>query len=95
MAAYLVMQIAVIDEGQWRRYRAAVMLLIAKFGGKHVTKAGGVELLEGRDDGRRLAMFEFPSMEAIHGFWESPEYVPVKELRRGAAHVDVGAVPAG
>jgi hypothetical protein len=36
-------------------------------------------------------MFEFPSMKAIHAFWNSPEYVAVKELRRDAATLDIWA----
>lgn len=32
-------------------------------------------------------------MEAIHTFWNSREYVPVKELRRDAANLDIYAVP--
>lgn len=66
---------------------------MAEFGGQHVTEDGGVELLEGRDDGRRIAMFVFPSMQAVRTFWNSPEYGPVKELRRGAAILDIWAVP--
>lgn len=93
MAAYLIMQIIISNEEQWRNYREAVVSLIAEFGGKHVIKSGGIELLEGRDDGRRIAMFEFPSMESIHAFWNSPKYTPVKELRRGAATLDIWAVP--
>jgi len=30
---------------------------------------------------------------AIYGFWNSPEHVPVTEFRRGAATLDVLAVP--
>lgn len=52
-----------------------------------------IELLEGNHDGRRMVMFEFPSIEAIRAFWNSPEYVPVKELRRDAANLDIWAVP--
>lgn len=95
MTAYLIMQIAVTNEEQWRKYRQAVVPLIADFSGVHVTKGMGSEILEGCDNGERIAMFEFPSMEAIHAFWASPEYAPVKDLRRGAATLNVWAVPGG
>lgn len=36
-------------------------------------------------------MFEFTSMEAIHRFWGSPDYVPIKKLREGAATINVWA----
>ncbi len=92
MAAYMVVQATITDEGQFGKYRAAVMPLIAKHGGRHV-RGGPVERLEGEPDGRGIALFEFPSMDAIHAFWNAPDYVPVKELRRGAATLDIWAVP--
>jgi uncharacterized protein (DUF1330 family) len=39
-----------------------------------------------------MVIFEFPSMDAIHAFWNSPDYVPVKKIRQGAATLDVWAV---
>lgn len=33
-------------------------------------------------------MVEFPNMEAIHAFWNSPDYVPIKKLREGIAALD-------
>lgn len=92
MAAYMVVQATITNEEQFGKYRAAVMPLIAKHGGKHA-RGGTVERLEGEPDGRGIALFEFPSMEAIHAFWNAPDYVPVKELRRGAAILDIWAVP--
>ena len=93
MAAYLVMTIAIRDDAAWRTYRDAVIPLIAQFGGRHATGQGAVERLEGPDDGRCIAMFEFASMANIRAFWNSPEYGPVKELRQGAATLEAWAVP--
>ena len=92
MTAYMLVQGMITDDEQYDRYRQAVMPLIETFGGRHV-RGGTVELLEGQQNGRRTALFEFPSMEALHAFWNSPEYRPVKELRRGAADLDVWAIP--
>ena len=93
MAAYLVMQITITDPKRWGEYRDAVIPLIARFGGRHATKAEGVEMLEGRSDERRIAIFEFASVDDIHAFWSSPEYESVKELRKGAAMLEAWAVP--
>ncbi len=92
MTAYMLVQGTISDEEKYRAYREAVMPLIGTFGGQHV-RGGTVELLEGRQDERRIALFEFPSMEAVRAFWNSPEYGPVKELRRGAADLEVWAIP--
>jgi len=92
MAAYMIVQMTINDEPQYQKYREAVVPLIVKFGGKFAIRGGKVGILEGNHDGRRLVVFEFPTLEAIHAFWNSPEYVPVKKLRQGAAVLDVWAV---
>ncbi len=92
MTAYMVVVATITDAERFGRYRKAVTPLIAEFGGRHV-RGGTAERLEGRQDGRGVALFEFPSIEAIHAFWTSPEYGPVREMRRDAATLDVWAVP--
>ena len=91
MTAYMLVQGPITDEKQYGKYRQAVMPLIEKFGGRH-GRGGTVELLEGQQDERRTALFEFPSMKSIRMFWDSPEYGPVKLLRRGAADLDIWAM---
>ena len=93
MPAYFIVQSTIYNEQQYQKYREAVVPLIQEFGGKFLVKGAAVELLEGQHDGRRLVMFEFPSIEAIHAFWNSPAYHPVKALREGAATLDIWAVP--
>ncbi len=93
MAAYLIVQRKIADQAQFQKYIEAVGPLIAKIGGKAVVRGGAtVEALEGHHDGRGLVILEFPSMEAIHGWWNWPEYVPMKKLRLGAATLDIWAV---
>src|SRR5664279_1414012 len=92
MAGYLMVQGTINDEALYQKYREAVVPLIMKFGGTFSIRGGKVEALEGQPDGRPLVVFEFPSIEAIHAFWNSPEYIPVKQLREGAATLNVWAV---
>ncbi len=95
MPAYMMVQIRVITLGQGLSdYRDAVGPLSRKFGGRYlVAGRAKVEVLEGAHDGRSLVIFEFPSLEAIHSFWNSPAYAEVKKLREGLAELDVWAVP--
>jgi uncharacterized protein (DUF1330 family) len=64
-----------------------------RFRWKLVARGAKVEILEGEHDARPVVMFEFPSMEAIRAFWNSPEYVPVKKRREGIATLNVWAFP--
>lgn len=95
MPAYLIIQIRLLaDRAAFAPYRDAVGPLAQQFGGRYLV-AGGVtvEPLEGTHDGRSLVIFEFPSMEELHQFWNSPDYAEVKKLREGLADLDIWAVP--
>jgi uncharacterized protein (DUF1330 family) len=91
MAAYLMVQSTIRDPAQYQKYRDAVLPLIKSFGGKVVVR-GAVEVFEGEPDARPMVVFEFPSLEAVKAFWNSPDYVPVKQLREGVATLNVWAV---
>jgi uncharacterized protein (DUF1330 family) len=93
MTAYLIVQSTITDEPQFQKYREAVVPFIAGFGGKFAARGAKVEILEGEHDTRSVVMFEFPTMEAIHAFWSSPDYVPIKKLRDGIATLDIWAFP--
>ena len=53
---------------------------------------GQVEQLEGKPDNRKIVVSEWPSMEAAQSFWNSDEYAELKQLREGAAEIDVNLV---
>ena len=93
MPAYMVVQINITDPDKFAKYREAVPAVVESFGGRYIARGAQVEILEGSHDGRRLVLFEFPSMDAIRRFWNSPEYAKVKPLRENAAEIDVWAVP--
>ena len=92
MPAYMFVQIKITDPDKFARYREAVPSVVAAFGGRYIARGGDVAVLEGSHDGRRLVLFEFPSVEAIQRFWDSAEYAKVKPLRENAAALDVWAV---
>lgn len=93
MPAYLLARIRVTDPVAWGAYRFQVGPLATRFGGHYIVRGARLELLEGADDDRSLVVFEFPSLQAIHHFWASPEYVELKKLREGAAEFSAWAVP--
>lgn len=93
MPAYFVVQGKVTDKDRYKQYQAAVQPLMAQFGGKLLVHGAKLAVLEGRHDGGRFLVFEFPSMRSIRAFWDSPEYAQIKALRQGAAQLDVWAIP--
>ena len=95
MPAYMIVQIRFrTDPSAFAAYRDAVGPLSEKFGGRYLVAGHApIEVLEGSHDGRSLVVFEFPSMEQLHTFWNSPDYAEVKKLRAGVADLDVWAAP--
>jgi uncharacterized protein (DUF1330 family) len=93
MSAYIILQTTIKDETQYQIYAQAVWPLMVRFGAKLVARRAKVEILEGNHDQRPVSMFEFPDMEAIHAFWNSPDYIPIKKLREGIATLDICAFP--
>ena len=55
---------------------------IQKYGGRFLARGGKAHALEGEWPERRRVMLEFPSAEAAQKWWDSPEYVKPKEMRR-------------
>jgi len=93
MPAYLIIQSRISDPEPMSAYREAVMPLIERYNGKHIVKGVTAETLEGTSADGRLNILEFPSLEVLRAFWNSPEYVKIKQLRHGAAEFDAWAVP--
>ena len=93
MPAYIILQSTVKDDAQYQEYAQAAWPLMVRFGAKLVARRAKVEILEGTHDQRPVSMFEFPDIEAIHAFWNSPDYVPIRKLREGIATLDIWAFP--
>ena len=95
MPAYLIVRIRFLSDPEgFKPYRDAVGPLSERFGGRYLVAGGTkVDVLEGSSDGRSLVVFEFPSMERLRAFWNSPAYAEIKKLRLGVAELDVSAVP--
>lgn len=93
MPAYFIVQSTIKDEAKYQKYVQSVMPFMARFGGRLAARGAKVEVLEGEHDQRPVVMIEFPDMEAIQAFWNSPDYVPIKKLREGAATMNIWAFP--
>jgi uncharacterized protein (DUF1330 family) len=93
MPAYLISRITVTDPQKYEEYKKAAPEAIRRYGGRYLVRGGEVEVLDGSHDGRRLVVLEFPSIEDVRKFWNSPEYAEAKKLREGAATMDAWAVP--
>ncbi len=84
MAAYLIVDVEITDPEAFERYRAQVPATIAAHGGRYLVRGGALEAVEGTWAPKRLVVVEFPTMERLRAWYESPEYRPLLALRLGA-----------
>ena len=85
MPAYLVVRLEVTDWDRYREYTKATPEVVTRYGGKFLVRGGQILTLEGKPETRRLVVIEFPSLQRIQDFFNSPDYSKVKQLREGAA----------
>ena len=89
MPAYLIVEHKFTDPAKFEEYRSKVGPLIAKYGGRYLTKGGSHRILETSHwlpD--RVAIVEFPDMAGLNAWYSSPEYQPLIALRQAAVDMD-------
>lgn len=89
MAAYLIVEIDVIDQQLFETYKQMVPPTVARYGGKFLARGGAVEKLEGRRSPARVVVIEFEDAAQARQWWDSPEYAEAKLLRQRCARTEM------
>lgn len=92
MAAYLIVDIEVNKPEALETYRREVPAIVAKYEGRYLVQGGAFEVLEGSWTPKTVVMLEFPTMEALKRWYDSPEYRPFIAQRKSASVASVVAV---
>jgi len=78
---YVVAEINVKDLEGYRKYGEAAFPVIAKFGGKFLTRGGQTIHVEGPPPAERVMIIEFESFEQAKKFEYSKDYTAIAPLR--------------
>ena len=89
MAAYVVVEVEVLDAERYEVYKRLAPPAIAAYGGRYLVRGGAVETLEGGWSPGRLVILEFPSVERAKEWWGSGEYERAKALRQQSARTEM------
>ncbi len=92
MSAYIVGMVAINDPEKYKQYTAKTPALIAKHGGKFLVRGGAIQTLEGEAFNDRMVIIEFPSQEALQGWYNDPDYQDAILIRQSASEGRVLAV---
>ena len=96
MAVYVIANVTEArDRDALTEYRRRNTDAVAKYGGRFLVRGGKQETLEGDWPGVRIVVMEFDDADAARAWWNSEEYAPLKQLRRGASVTDIVLVEGG
>jgi uncharacterized protein (DUF1330 family) len=92
MPAYIIVETDITDPEQYEEYKAASPGAIAAGGGRFLVRGGEINVLEGDWQPSRLVVLEFEDLDAAKRFYDSERYQQAKQLREGAARLNMVAV---
>jgi uncharacterized protein (DUF1330 family) len=89
VAAYWIAAHTITDAAKFEEYRVKVAPMIARHGGRYITKIGSHKVLESaRRPPDRVVIIEFPDTSALNAWYDSAEYQPLITLRQSAVDMD-------
>ena len=89
MAGYVIGNIDVTNPEAFEEYRKLVPDTIAAYGGKYLVRGGAADVAEGSYDPVRIVVLEFESVDQAKKWYNSPEYIPLREMRMNASNGDL------
>ncbi|RWN46965.1 MAG: DUF1330 domain-containing protein [Mesorhizobium sp.] len=92
MAAYLIADVDVKDAAAFEEYRRDVPATEERYGGRYLGRGGATKVLEGDWEPHRLVIIEFPDMTSLMGWYNSPEYARLIEIRKRCANTRIIAL---
>ena len=96
MPGYWIARAKINDPVAYKRYTDLVPGILAKHGGKVLSRGAAYETLEGPRTFERFVLLEFESIEAAKRCFQSPEYIAAAAHRRsGAGQNELTIVDAG
>ena len=85
MAAYFVCTMRIHDPATYLKYTALTPPIVARHGGKFLTRGDEVTTHEGEKFTERMVLIEFPDRAAAEAWYNDPEYQSASKFRRAAS----------
>jgi uncharacterized protein (DUF1330 family) len=85
---YWVAHVDIRDPAAYEEYRKANAAAFAKYGARFIVRGAPQTQMEGQTRARTVVI-EFPTLEAAHACYASPEYQAAKALRDPVATADL------
>jgi uncharacterized protein (DUF1330 family) len=92
MPAYVIVETDVSDPERYEHYKTAASAAVTAHGGRYLVRGGEQDVLEGDWRPSRLVVLEFADLATARRWYDSEQYRQARELRAGAARLNLVAV---
>jgi|ERR1700683_1038782 len=83
--AYSITEVEVIDQDGYKRYRELAQAAVLQYGGRFLIQGSAPVVAEGEwPSQQRVVVIEFPSMDQLTTWYDSPEYRPARKIAQTA-----------
>ena len=89
MAAYVIVEIEIIDPVGYEEYKKQAAAAVHKYGGKYIARGGKTEVLEGDWNPKRIVVLQFESMERAKEWLNCEEYREPRKMRHKTAKTNM------
>ncbi len=85
MAAYVIVEIDIVDLTGYEEYKKLAAATVHKYGGKYIVRGGRTEVLEGDWKPKRIVVLQFVSMQRAKEWLNCEEYREPRKMRHRTA----------
>jgi uncharacterized protein (DUF1330 family) len=95
VAAYVIVDVEILDPQGYREYTRQVPETLQPYGGRFIVRGGNAETLEGSWDPKRVVVLEFPSADQARAWHASAAYQAILPIRQRNAKTNFLTVVEG
>lgn len=92
MVAYIIADINVTNNEQYKSYQEKVPETVKKYGGRFIVRGGNPKVIEGDWDTQRLVVIEFDNPDLAKAWYESNDYQSIIAVRHRASRGKIALV---
>jgi uncharacterized protein (DUF1330 family) len=89
MAAYVIVEIEVVDPVGYEEYKKQAVATVHKHVGRYIVRGGKTEVLEGDWDPKRIVILQFDSMDRAKEWLNCEEYREPRKMRHRTAKTNM------
>jgi uncharacterized protein (DUF1330 family) len=89
MPVYIVSRVDIADRERMKGYMEAAPATVAAHGGHYIIRSGNIEKLEGETSCDRVVILEFPTREQALAWYNSQDYLPLRDMRWQSAKASI------